>query len=460
MVARGAARVNLLSFVLGLSLGSTIVIFYGTVMKTNIQPSLGTAKHKQEHQHQDMDSFVGKSPHEHKRWESMLKELPGHKHDSADEVLHWKDKSKHSHAGEDLLSADLKQKVNVFCWIMTSPSNIESKARHVKATWARRFNKFIFMSSKEVKDLPAVALNVKEGRDYLWEKTKQAFRYVYKHHLNEHDWFMKADDDTYVVVENLRYMLKDLDPNKPYYIGRRFKPFLIQGYMSGGGGYVLSRKALKMFVEDGLDKDKPSCFTNSHSGAEDVNIGICLESLGVPVHDSLDSLKRERFHPFPPESHVNTDLIDKRNWLWSYNYHPLKVGPECCSDTSVTFHYISPHFMYTMEYLIYHLKPYGIVRDLSDVIEHLNKKQREHPAAVNEHVAYHRQNRTALTGVKRPAAAAAPAAAVPAAASNSTKAKPLKAKPSKAEPLKAKPSKAKPSKAKPSNDKSDKKALV
>lgn len=93
------------------------------------------------------------------------------------------------------LADRLFEEIKIVCWIMTSPENHRKKADHVKNTWAKRCNKLVFMSSKHDSELPAVALPVDEGRTNLWDKTKSAFQYVYRNHLEDGDWFLKADDD-------------------------------------------------------------------------------------------------------------------------------------------------------------------------------------------------------------------------------------------------------------------------
>lgn len=229
------------------------------------------------------------------------------------------------------MADELYKKVRILCWVMTGPSNLETKARHVKNTWTRHCNIVVFMSSVEDPNFPTVGLGTKEGRDQLYWKTIRAFHYAYEHHIDEADWFLKADDDTYVIVDNLRWLLANHTPDEPIYYGRRFKPYTKQGYMSGGAGYVLSKEALRRFVEG--FKTKVCSHTSS---VEDLAMGQCMEKVGVLAGDARDGLQRETFHPFVPEQHL-TAKFPKSFWYWSYCYYPISEvsGPTAVELLSI-----------------------------------------------------------------------------------------------------------------------------
>ncbi|XP_064607522.1 LOW QUALITY PROTEIN: glycoprotein-N-acetylgalactosamine 3-beta-galactosyltransferase 1-B-like [Liolophura sinensis] len=261
---------------------------------------------------------------------------------------------RHSHGEmeKNSLAAKLYKTVPVLCWIMTAPKNLDKKARAVQKTWAKHFNTHLFISSETNTSFPTIGLNVSEGRQHLTAKTMKAFRYVYDHHFNDADWFMKADDDTFVIAENLRFFLSHYSPHDPIYFGYHFKPFVSQGYMSGGAGYVLSKAALKLLVETNTTK-----LCRQDGGAEDAEMGKCLAKIGVKAGESLDKEGRETFHPFKPIVHMEGHFPE---WFLKYAVNRVEKGYGCCSDYTITFHYMSPADMYLLDFMLYHLRPFGL----------------------------------------------------------------------------------------------------
>lgn len=97
---------------------------------------------------------------------------------------------------EHFMADKLYNEVRILCYILTHADNHKTKVRHIKNTWGKRCNKLLIMTTKLDPEFPEiVVLPVENGRSHLWHKARLALKYVYDHHLNDADWFLRADDD-------------------------------------------------------------------------------------------------------------------------------------------------------------------------------------------------------------------------------------------------------------------------
>ncbi len=94
-------------------------------------------------------------------------------------------------------------------------------------------------------------------------------------------------------------------------------------------------------------------------GAEDVEIGKCLANVNVTAGDSRDEKGRARFFALVPDQIVVPGSKDPDFWYWKNQFYPSEDGENCCSDTTIAFHYISPQQMYVMDFFIYRLRVFG-----------------------------------------------------------------------------------------------------
>ncbi|KAK3596038.1 hypothetical protein CHS0354_032561 [Potamilus streckersoni] len=222
----------------------------------------------------------------------------------------------------DSVATDLYGKVRILCIILTMEKDLHTKTRAVNNTWARRCNKHFFIMSTIIRKPDIITSTYPDERQYLIYKVQSAFEFLHDKYVNDFDWILKADDDTYVIIENLRYLLSHYNASKPGYLGYKFDKFVANGYMSGGGGYVISRQGINQLVENGIRGKKcPIVQTEENPElSEDLLTGECLQNSHVPILNSRDIYGRDTFHPYPVEQHILGELP-------SYLYSWSKVPP-------------------------------------------------------------------------------------------------------------------------------------
>lgn len=248
----------------------------------------------------------------------------------------------------------------IYCVINTMEAYHKTRVAAVKATWARRCDGLTFISNLTDAALPSVALNFTgdESHGNLWQKTRAMGLWLRDQPLYEdYDWVLRADDDAYVVMDNLRHYLAspEITRFQPRHhklvLGHVFDRPQTNRWFVAGSAFVLSAAAIDAFataVRTG------KCNPSTRSSADDVEICVCLQKqYDVIPLDTRDTFGRHRFHMLSADGSATV-----HNWnassSWVHSMHSyLRSGLDCCSDMSISFHYVSPVQMAEYERLLY-----------------------------------------------------------------------------------------------------------
>ena len=196
----------------------------------------------------------------------------------------------------------------------------------VRDTWSKRCDRrfFVFATGKSndtrpdimTSDDDIIYVRTHENKRRLTNKVLRSFDYLYQHFWNQFDWILKADDDSYILVENLRHLLSHYNPSEPGYLGYHMKMHMRNGFMAGGGGYVISKGAFQKLAKKCFQPIR--CHRVGLDLNEDVAVGLLLQSVNVSVLSSLDRRGRETFHTESLDAHAYGPYP---RWLERYGWN-------------------------------------------------------------------------------------------------------------------------------------------
>jgi glycoprotein-N-acetylgalactosamine 3-beta-galactosyltransferase len=110
-----------------------------------------------------------------------------------------------------------------------------------------------------------------------------------------------------------------------------------------------------LFVGQALTEGKRYC-NKDDGGMEDVEMGRCLFGLNVTAGDTRDASLQPRFFALNPEF-IIPPWSKWGYWYWKNQFYSAEAGVEkCCSNNTISFHYMRPAQMYLLEFFIYRFR--------------------------------------------------------------------------------------------------------
>ncbi|CAD98690.1 signal peptide-containing protein [Cryptosporidium parvum] len=166
--------------------------------------------------------------------------------------------------------------------ILTAPKYFNTRVKDLKNSWLRHLcrtggeqqfsSNYVLISSEEHTDIPTMIPNCEENYLNLCCKTLASYKWMVKNWPKK-KWYMKLDDDTFVILSNLIDELSSFNSNDNILIGGqiyltledslansvtgrsntlhwKYHGEVIKG-IRGGAGYLMSNSLANLFIKNG-----------------------------------------------------------------------------------------------------------------------------------------------------------------------------------------------------------------
>eukprot|EP00064_Thunnus_orientalis_P009689 superscaffoldBa00001245_g9715 len=216
-------------------------------------------------------------------------------------------------------------KKDIFVAVKTCQKFHSDRVPVVKATWEKDAGFLEYYSDVTDASIPTISLGVPNTERGHCGKTFAILKRFLSKAVPKADWLLIVDDDTLISLSRLRRLLRCYDPKEAVSLGERYGYGLVHSgysYTTGGGGMVLSRVAVSRLVSSGC-----SCY--SDDAPDDMVLGRCFTSLGVPItHSPL-------FHQARPDDYSETllSLQQAISFHKHWNIDPVAVYKHWLQDT-------------------------------------------------------------------------------------------------------------------------------
>ena len=216
------------------------------------------------------------------------------------------------------LAKELGNRQFLFVGVMTAEHLVETRAKALYDTWGKNVpGRLEFFSSGETGRRIGLPVTNIPGVDDAYPPQKKSLmmlKYMHDFHIDDYEWFMRADDDVYVRNDKLVRLLQSLNSSDDIHLGHAGTGAKEEigmlslnpggNYCMGGPGIVLSRSVLKK-VAPHLEH----CLETAQTSHEDVELGRCIQRYtGVPctwayeVGESYAPINSKHQHPPPGQT--------------------------------------------------------------------------------------------------------------------------------------------------------------